>query len=35
MDGLLCRGMGTEDKGNEEAGARGADRSGVRGPAAG
>ena len=35
MDGLLCRGMGTEDKGDEEAGAWGADRGGVRGPAAG
>ena len=29
------QGMGTESKGNEEAGARGADRGGVRGPAAG
>ena len=35
MDGLLCRGMGTEDKGTVAAGARGADWGGVRGPAAG
>lgn len=35
MGGLPCRGMGTEDKGNKEAGAWGAGRDGVRGRAAG